>query len=397
MICCKDCIILLPNIIVNDDFLCMKKKIIYFITEDWFFCSHFMGRATAALHAGYEVIVVARENAFGGKIREQGITLIPFPISRRGLNPFRELMTIFNIVTIYRRERPAIVHHIAFKPIIYGTIAAFFSGCRKIVNAPVGLGFVYSSESWAARFLRPLARLGFKCLLNPQGSRVIFENQDDLKAFVAAEIVRAHDAILIRGAGVDTDEFFVVPEPDGPPVVILVSRMLWDKGIAEYVEAARILKFRGRSVRMLLVGDPDDQNPASIPIKKLDEWNKNGVVEWLGYRSDISDLLALSHIVCLPSYREGLPKSLLEGLAAGRPLVATDVPGCREAVQDGINGFLVPPKDAQSLANALEKLILNRELRHIMGRTSRDLALIEFSSQRIETETLAVYFHLTDE
>ncbi|GAB6111204.1 hypothetical protein JCM14713_09620 [Desulfomicrobium salsuginis] len=214
-------------------------------------------------------------------------------------------------------------------------------------------------------------------------------------AFVAAKIVRPQDAILIRGAGVDTQEFAVAPEADGSPVVILVARMLWDKGIGEYVEAAHILKTRGRVVRMLLVGAPDDQNPASIPTKALNEWNLSGAVEWLGHRSDIPELLTQSHIVCLPSYREGLPKSLLEGLAAGRPLVATDVPGCREAVQDGVNGFLVPAKDARSLADALEKLILSRELRQRMGEASRNLALSEFSSQRIEAETLAVYFQLS--
>jgi len=373
-----------------------QSKIVYFITEDWFFCSHFLGRAKAALQAGYEVVVVARESTHGKIIRDQGLTFIPFQISRRGLNPFRELMAILRLIMIYRRERPTVVHHIALKPIMYGTIAAYFSGCRKIINAPVGLGFVFSSGSWKARFLRPFAHLGFKVLLNPCGSRVIFENQDDIRDFVAAKIVRPEDALLIRGAGVDTQEFPVVPEPGGSPVVILVSRMLWDKGIGEYVEAAQILKTRGRVVRMLLVGAPDDQNPASISAKTLDDWNASGLVECLGHRSDIPNLLAQSHIVCLPSYREGLPKSLLEGLAAGRPLVATDVPGCREAVQDGVNGFLVPAKDALSLADALEKLILSSELRQRMATASRNLALTEFSSLRIETETLAVYFQLTD-
>ncbi|NCC85775.1 MAG: glycosyltransferase family 1 protein [Clostridia bacterium] len=370
----------------------MRPKLLYFITEDWFFCSHFLGRAKAALSAGHDVVVVARERSHGNAIRKQGLKFIPFPISRRGLNPFRELLTILRLISIYRREHPDVVHHIALKPIMYGTIAALFCGCRKIVNAPVGLGFVFSSGSWKARLLRPFAGLGLQFLLNPRGSRVIFENQDDVRAFVGARIVRPQDAILIRGAGVDTREFAVAPEPDGSPVIILVARMLWDKGIGEYVEAAQILKARGRLVRMLLVGAPDDQNPASIPIKTLNEWNASGVVEWLGHRNDIPKLLGQSHIVCLPSYREGLPKSLLEGLAAGRPLVTTDVPGCREAVQDGANGFLVPAKDARSLADALEKLILNHELRRKMGTASRNLALTDFSSQRIEAETLAVYF-----
>lgn len=372
----------------------MSPKLLYFITEDWFFCSHFLGRAKAALHDGYEVVVVARESAHGKTIREQGLTFIPFPISRRGLNPFRELIAVLRLITIYRRERPTVVHHIALKPIMYGTIAAFFSGCRNIINAPVGLGYVFSSVSWKAFILRPCIQLGLKILLNPRDSRVIFENQDDVRSFVSRKIVRFQDAILIRGAGVDAQEFIVTPEPDGPPVVILAARMLWDKGIGEYVNAAQILKAHGREVRMLLVGAPDDQNPSSIPIDILQAWNASGTVEWLGHRSDISMLLAQSHIACLPSYREGLPKFLLEGLAAGRPIVATDVPGCREAVRHGLNGLLVPKKNAAALAEALESLFINRNLRLKMGAYSRQMAVEEFSSERINYETLTLYNQL---
>ena len=371
-------------------------KILFFIAEDWSFYSHFLARAIAAREAGFDVVVVARENDLGKKIRDHGLKFVPFPISRRGVNPFRELLTVFRLIAIYRNERPTLVHHIALKPIMYGSLAALFSGRPKIVNAPIGLGFMFSSSSWKARVLRPLARLGLKMLLNPKGSRVVFENGDDLGSFVSEGMVRASEAVLIRGAGVDTDLFSFIPEPDGIPVVILTARMLWDKGVGEYVEAARLLHDRGCRARFLLAGKPDEENPAAIPFQVLKGWQDEGVVEWLGHREDIPALLAQSHVVCLPSYREGLPKSLLEGLSTGRAIVATDVPGCREAVRDGVNGYLVPAKDVLALANALEKLINDRVLREAMGVESRKLAESEFISARIEAETLDVYFQLTD-
>ena len=371
-------------------------KVIYFIAEDWSFCSHFLARAVAAKKAGFDVVVVARENSLGEKIRDHGLKFISFPISRRGVNPFRELLMVLRLISIYLRERPALVHHIALKPIIYGSLAALFSGRPKIVNAPIGLGFVFSSSSLKARFLRPLARLGLRMLLNPAGSRVVFENNDDLESFVAEGMVRASDAVLIRGAGVDTDLFGFVPEPAGTPLVILTARMLWDKGVGEFVEAARLLRSRGCQARFLLVGNPDKENPAAISLQILKGWQDEGVIEWLGHREDIPMLLAQSHIVCLPSYREGLPKSLLEGLATGRPIVATDVPGCRETVHNGLNGYLVPAKDALALANALEKLIRDKALREAMGTESRKLAESEFISARIEAETLEVYFQMTN-
>lgn len=371
-------------------------KVIYFIAEDWSFYSHFLARAVAARDAGFDVVVVARENSLGQKIRDHGLKFIPFPISRRGVNPFRELLTVLRLISIYRLERPALVHHIALKPIMYGSLAALFSGRPKIVNAPIGLGFVFSSSSLKAKMLRPLARLGLKVLLNPRGSRVVFENSDDLGSFVSTGMVRASDAVLIRGAGVDTDLFAFVPEPEGTPVVILTARMLWDKGVGDYVEAARLLRSRGCPARFLLAGNPDEENPAAISLQILKGWQKEGVIEWLEHREDIPMLLAQSHIVCLPSYREGLPKSLLEGLATGRPIVATDVPGCRETVHDGLNGYLVPAKDAVALANALEKLIRDKALREAMGAESRKLAESEFISARIEAETLDVYFQLTN-
>lgn len=358
------------------------------MTEDYFFLSHFADRALAAKEAGFEVVVAAHEGVAASEVRRLGLRFAPISFRRGGLNLLSELATLRAIVRLYRDERPDIVHHVALKPIIYGTIAGRRS---KIVNAPVGMGFVFTSSRALARILRPGVRLLLRLLLNPAGSRVVFENRDDLNALVADGTVRADEAVLIRGAGVDISQYTNEPEPQGRIRAVFASRMLRDKGVVEFVDAARILRAQGRDVICCLVGSPDSQNPTSLRSKDLQDWHDEGVVEWLGQRSDIASILAGSHIVVLPSYREGLPKILLEAMAAGRSIVASDVPGCREAVSDGHNGLLVPPRDAVALATALARLIDDDALRQLMGRNGRRRAETEFSSARIVAETLSLY------
>jgi glycosyltransferase involved in cell wall biosynthesis len=366
-----------------------RKKILYFISEDWYFCSHRFLLAVAAIRSGYDVSVVTQVSSYRKQIEDAGIRLINLPMSRRSLNIFKELVLVVRLVYIYKSLNPNLVHHVALKPSLYGTIAARICNVSNVVNAFAGMGWIFSSYNWVARLLKFIAIAFIKLLLAP--SEIIVQNNDD-KSYV--ERLGCRSVHLIRGSGIDLDVYPGAPAPTGQITVILIARMLFDKGVFEYVHAAKILKNRGSDVRFLLVGAPDDQNPASISLDILDEWKASGVVEWLGHRDDIPNLLAESHIVCLPSYREGLPKSLLEGLATGRPIVTTDVPGCRETVREGINGFLVPPRDALALADALEKLILDGELRKSMGRESRLLAVSEFSSERIIAETLAVYSSL---
>jgi glycosyltransferase involved in cell wall biosynthesis len=374
-----------------------KPRLLYLVTEDWFFVSHFMDRARAAQAAGYDVIVLANDNGRAAQIHEAGFTFVPVPFVRRGLNPARELSVFHSILGHYRYFRPAVFHHVALKPILYGTLAARYAGLRGIVNAPVGMGFVFTSRSLLSRFLRPFVELALRLLMNPPGSKVVFENPDDLNAFVARGAVRREDAALIRGAGVDIAGFAPSPEPPAPVTVSLVSRMLWDKGIAEYVEAAGQLKQEGAAARFLLVGGPDPQNPSAIPESQLAAWHAEGVVEWLGHRDDVAVVLRESHIACLPSYREGLPKSLLEAAAAGLPIVATDVPGCREVVRNGENGILVPPRDPTALAAALRRLIGDPAVRRKMGATSRERAVTEFATGIVTGATLAVYDRLAED
>ncbi len=372
----------------------MIKKILYFISEDWFFCSHFMERAIAAREAGYEVVVVTREKDHGRHIRKAGLKLIPINFQRRSINPLRELWMLQSLYRIYAQERPDIVHHIAAKPIFYGTVAARMLGISSVVNAPVGMGYAFSSSDKKARLLRPLIQMAYRWLLNPEGSRVIFENAHDLNAFVGSGVARQSDTVLIRGAGINLLRFQPHPEPEGVPVVMLIARMLYDKGVMEFLRAAEQLHSSGTLARFVLVGDVDYGNPASISVEILQSWHGRSGVEWWGWKADVAAVLRQAHIVCMPSYREGLPKSLLEAAACGLPIVTTDAVGCRDVVEDGINGYLVPVKESAPLAVALGKLIVSPGLRSTMGRKGRIRAEAEFSSDRVVEETLALYAQL---
>jgi glycosyltransferase involved in cell wall biosynthesis len=375
----------------------MKPKLMYVISEDWFFYSHFFERALAASDAGYDVVVLTRERAHGQKIRAAGIRLVPVNFSRRSINPVNEFLSLLRIYLAYRRERPEVLHHVATKAVFYGSLAAlFFRRKLAIVNAPVGMGYVFASHQWLARLLRPCFRLGYQLLLNPRRSRVIFENADDAAYFVKNGVVRAADTAVIRGAGIDVRKFQPVNSPAGSPVVALVGRMLRDKGVCEFVEAAHRLHDAGVAARFVLVGYPDPENPSSIPLEQLRSWHGQKGVEWWGWEEDMIWTWHQVHIACLPSYREGLPKALLEAAACGLPIVTTDAVGCREVVRNGGNGLLVPIGDAQALADALRTLIFDADLRRRMGEESRARAEREFCSERVIRETLAVYRSLAD-
>ncbi|CAM3600996.1 glycosyltransferase family 4 protein [Thalassospira profundimaris] len=369
----------------------MKKKILYLINEDWFFCSHFLDRAKAAHQSGYDVVVVTRVRAHQRDIIDSGLRLIPFQNDRRSVNPFSELRRLWRLISIYHQERPTLCHHIALKSVLLGTIAAKITNVTAIVNAPVGLGYVFSSNNKITYLLRPFVRFALKLFLNPNNSKVIFENFDDMEYFCKKNYVRRDRSILIRGAGIDLEKFRPVPEPFGKPVILLAARMLYDKGVREFVEAATLLRNQGIDACFKLVGGLDPDNRAAIPEAVLNDWVAQGLVEWLGHRTDIAQQLATCHIVCLPSYREGLPKFLLEAAASSRPIVTTDVPGCREVVLHGDNGLLVPPRDAIHLSKALKILIESEVLRAKMGERGRRRSESEFSNNKVITETLCVY------
>lgn len=366
-------------------------KLLYFISEDWFFCSHFLERAKAAQHAGHEVLVLTRIGEHRDRLQREGFRLLPLHMERGGTNVLREIGVLLQVWRAYRAERPDLVHQVALKPILYGSLVASWLGIRAVVNAPVGMGYVFTAQSRRGRLLRVAVRLALRVLLNPSGSRVVFENEEDLTGSVQSGSVRRSDAVLIRGAGVDIDAFAPAEPPAGSPIIVLGARMLRDKGVAEFVEAARLLRAQGVAVRCVLVGAPDPGNPSSLTPMQLAQWHAEGAVEWWGHRSDMAALLRTCHIACLPSYREGLPKFLLEAMACGLPVVGTDVPGCRHAVQPGRTGLLVPAKDSAVLAAALLRLVQDPHERERMGRAGRIWAVEVFSSDRVIAQTLALY------
>lgn len=372
------------------------KKLLFFVTEDWYFWSHRLPPARAALRQGYEVVVATRVNQHADRIRAEGFGLAPIRLNRRGRNPFAELRAVVEMTCIYRRERPDIVHHLAIKPVVYGSIAARLAGVPAVINALPGLGYAFVSSSASARLVRAVIVRAFRWTLNAGNSLLIVQNPDDRAVLIAERAVAPERVRLIRGSGVDIGLFVQSAEPAGSPVVMLASRLLWYKGVGEFVEAARIFKARRRNMnwqaRFVIVGDSDNHNPAAIPREQLTQWQDSGAIEWWGRRDDMPKVLAQANLVCLPStYGEGVPKVLLEAAACGRAIVATDAPGCREVVRHGVNGLLVPPRDAQALADAIESLLGDPTRRAAMGALGRRLVEEEFTDDLIARQTLDVY------
>jgi glycosyltransferase involved in cell wall biosynthesis len=369
-----------------------KPKILYLVTEDWYFCSHRLPVARAAHDAGLDVVVATRVQDHGAEIERGGFTLIPLDFPRRLANPWRELSTLIAIIRLYRAERPDIVHHVAMKPVVLGSVAAFITGVPRVINALAGLGYVFAGASVKARILRFLNGVAFRLLLNRPESRVIVQNPDDRDTLVGAGIVQPERMVVIKGSGVDIARFTPAPEPEGRTRLAFVARMLWSKGAGVLVEEARLLKARGVAIDIVLAGLPDAANPASIGEAQLKAWHEEGVVEWIGFANDVPALLAGCHIAALPSfYGEGVPKSLLEAAASARPIVAADGPGLREIVDDGVNGILVPPRDARALADAIERLANDATLRRDMGQAGRRIAEDTFAEKIVVGETLDLY------
>jgi len=370
----------------------MKPRILFFITEDWYFWSHRLHIARAARNAGFEVLITTRVAQHKARIEEEGFKLVPISLERRSKNIIKEIISILEIVRIYRREKPDIVHHVAVKPVLYGSWAARIVGVHAVVNALAGLGFIFVAKGWKASVLRKLVVFAYRSAFSAKNAVAIFQNPEDLKLFIDAGVITNEKAVLIRGSGVDTAHFIAHPEPKGVPTIALASRMLWDKGVGEFVEAARILQKGEIKCRMILVGNPDPENLASIPKETLRGWHVAGIVEWWGYREDMPEVFSQANIVVLPtSYGEGVPKILLEAASCGRPIVATDIPGCREIVRHNENGLLIPSHDSKALADAIKILIKNPKLRAEMGVRGRKIAEAEFSKEIVIKQTMEVY------
>ena len=373
-----------------------KPKLLFLVAEDWYFCSHRLSLAVAAVEAGFEVSVVTRVNQHADVILAAGLTLIPLQRMRRsGANPLKELASLGEIWRIYHRAKPDLAHHVGLKPVVYGSIVAHLSGVSGVVNALAGLGFVFSSGRILARVLRPTVKRVLSCLLNRRNSRVIVQNERDFDVLTKAVGIASRDVRLIRGAGVDLRLYGEHPPTVQPPLVVLVARMLWDKGVGDFVEAATRIRSTGVPARFALVGVPDPENPTSVPERQLRTWHDSGFVEWWGYRADIPGVLAMASICCLPTfYGEGVPKALIEAMASSRAIVTTDIPGCRELVADGRNGILVAPRDVAALSSALEVLIRDPERCRQMGTAGRTMVEQSLSLDQVLKETLTLYAEL---
>ena len=372
----------------------MTHRLMLVATEDWYLWSHRIGLAVAAQDAGYHVTIATRVGEYGDRIRALGFNLVNVDFARGLLSPTANLLTVRDLCAAYRRCEPSLVHHISIQPIVLGSGAAAMARVPVAVNALTGLGTVLTSRSMKARVVRPVLRSALGWAMRRPGSRALVQNPENAQ-FVESLGVQPERISLVRGAGVDVQRFRPYPEPDGPIRVTMVSRLLWGKGVREFVEAGRLVRKARDDVESIvftLVGAPDDGNPSSVSSHQMRAWVADGVIEWWGFREDVASVLACSHIAVLPTfYGEGIPKTLLEAAAAGRPIVATDVPGCREVVRHEGNGLLVPPRNARALADAILALAGDPGRRAAMGAEGRRRAETEFAADRINEETLAVY------
>lgn len=364
-------------------------RLLYLVTEDWYFLSHRLPMARAARAAGFEVHVATRVVDGGKAIEAEGFHLHPLTWRRGTTNPLAFAKAIGEVRRTYRSIKPDLVHLVALWPAIVGSLAALGLPMKRL-SALTGLGFAFTSSAPKAVFVRTLLRPLLRSLLGGRSATVLVQNPDDFAVMAGSGIAPTH-LVIIPGSGVDTGHLVPLPEPDGPVTMAYAGRLLDDKGLRTLVSAQAMLTARGENVRLLVAGEADPANPASIPQQEIEAWRHQPGVEVLGHVDDIRALWAHAHIAVLASRREGLPKSLLEAAACGRPMVATDVPGCRQIARADVNALLVPPDDAGALADAVARLARDAGLRARFGAASRALAEDEFATEKIAPAVVALY------
>lgn len=364
-------------------------KILFFANTDWYLYNFRLSLAKELRAQGHEVLLLSPPGNFQKLLQENGFEWIPFPLSRQGINPFSEVWALIRLVRLYQRLQPDVVHHFTAKSVIYGSLAAHLLRIKGIINSITGLGHLFIDPGRITQILQFVAKWLYRTSL--RSTQVIFENSEDRNIFIQKRLVKAEQVHLILGTGVDVEKFKPADKIEHTPLVLFSSRMLLTKGLLEYMEAVRILKQTGLKARFALAGTTDPGNPASIPAGEIESWKQSGLVEWWGWQEDMPATLAQADIFCLPSYREGVPNALLEACACGLPIVTTDVPGCRDVVTHGLNGLLVPAKNATELADAVRMLLGDPKLRQVMGMAGRQIAINKFSLTKVNAETLAIY------
>lgn len=366
-------------------------RLLYVVNIARFFVSHRLPLAQAARAAGYEVHVATSdadaENI--ARIRAAGFIFHPLPLAQHGTNLRNEFATLRALIALYRHLQPHIVHHVSIKPVLYGGIAARLTGVRAVVSAMSGLGYVFMGTDTRRRLLRALIQPLLRLALGGTRTRMVFQNPDDLVRFVTLGIIPQERCVLIKGSGVDTEVFAATPLPSDTPIVLFAGRLMWQKGIGIFVAAAQALHGQARFV---IVGYAEPTSPDAVPLAQLDTWEHDGSIEYWGKRDDMPAVIAQSSIVCLPSmYGEGVPKVLIEAAACARPIITTDTPGCREIVQNGENGVLIPPNDAPALIAAVAGLLADRALCVHYGQRGRARVIADFSLDQVVSQMLTLY------
>lgn len=370
----------------------MNKKLFIVVNQDWFFLSHRLPIGMAAKDAGFDVTIVSEDTGVSNKIREAGLKTINLPINKAGTNIKDEVKTFFFLYKLFRREKPDIVHLVGLKTILWGSLACKLAGVKAMVSAVCGLGVLFDEEHAHSFMTRSILKV-MRITHRKKRLAIIFQNNDDKTIFLNAKIMKEEQCAFTNGSGINLQNYDYTPEPtDGLIKIIFTARMVEDKGTLVLIDAAKKLQaeYKGK-VQFLLCGGLDT-NPNGITKELLESRCDDEYIQWLGHREDILELLKQSHIMAFPSwYREGLPKSVIEAEAIGRPVVTTDSVGCHDTVIDGKNGYMIPIKDSDALAAALKKLIDNPELRHTMGKNARKFAVNKFDINDVVKVHLAIY------
>ena len=367
------------------------KKILFVVSEDWYFVSHRVNLARLAINKGYQVSLLTRVSTHEEYINSLGIKVINWPIERRSRNPIKEFKSIYHIVKTVRKVNPDLLYAVAIKPVFYTILSKLFFNIKGVVLALAGLGYIFRSNKITAKFIRFFVVWMFRIFSAGSNVRLIVQNKDDIKLLINLKLLSSEKIRLIRGAGVNTTDFYSKNLSRKTPLIILPGRMLWDKGVGDFVRCAKRFYNLKINVRFALIGEPDEHNPESVPEQQLKEWEESGCIEYWGKKENMAEVYNMADLVCFPSYHEGLPLALLEAASCELPIVAYDVSGCREVVRDNENGFLVPFRDENGLFLAITKLIESPDLRRKMGLLGRQIVMENFTDNIVNSETIKVW------
>lgn len=369
------------------------KKVALVANSSWYLWNFRLSFLEGLRAEGYETVLIAPEDAYSDRLRSLGFRLVPLALDRKGMNPLADLLAFLRLARIYRVEKPDIAHHHTVKCILYGSLAAWDAKVPAVVNSVTGLGHLFLSSSPVVKAVRSALLVLYRLVARRPRVHFLFQNPDDLSAFARFGVALPGKHTLVRGSGIDTSRFRP-PEQEregGPVRVLFASRMLKEKGLYELRQAGLRLKEQGAACELVLAGDIDEGNPSAVTFAELEQWQGEGWMRWLGHVDKMDELLRSVEVCVLPSWREGLPRSLLEAAACGRAIVATDVPGCREVVDHERTGLLVPARSPDALAAAIARLCRDPALRARLGAAARARAEAEFSDRHVRERTIGIY------